>query len=146
MIARGIAPSSEREFCSHPNPPKRPRSMRGASKPISGYIPGGGPGIVRAALGEALVYYFFSRRKFGPRASVSRPVHRWCISILIQCKDRGVQHRGERHPGRIRHEQPRRHAVPPPRRGDEGEDGGEHQQDHDECEADVVGAKENRCP
>ena len=72
--------------------------------------------------------------------------HRWCISTLIQCEERGVQHRGECHPGRIRCEQPRRHAVLPPRRDDEGEDGGEHQQDHDERKANLVGAKENRCP
>jgi hypothetical protein len=63
MIATGIAPSGEREFCSHPNPPKRPRSMRGASKSIS-VTSGGGPGEC-ARPWVKLSYNFFLERKFG---------------------------------------------------------------------------------
>lgn len=65
---------------------------------------------------------------------------------LIQCKERGIQHRGERHPGGVGHEQARRHAILPPCRGDEGEDDGEQQQDHYKRSADPVRGKENRGP
>ena len=60
------------------------------------------------------------------------------VWLLVQHEDGSIQHRGECHPDGIGRKQQRRHAIEPPRGGDESEDDGEKRKHDREREADAV--------
>jgi hypothetical protein len=64
----------------------------------------------------------------------------------FQREDRGVQHRGEGHPGGIEQESPRRHEILPPGCRYEGKYRDEEQEDDHERNTNLVGREKDRRP